>query len=123
MVTPFTVGAGSPKVAGNPAALWEGTQPRTDCSASPARRLHGCPPTLNQDCIDVRGPVRAHLSWSNGAAYELHILPWKSEDCPTHRTVYEGCHLLLSHDEDRVGGGGVGCSQGGIVEDEGPKDS
>ena len=81
MVTPFAVDTGSPKVAGNPAALWEGTQPRTRAGASP------------------------------------------SEDCPTHGTVYEASHLLLSHDEDRVGGGGVDGSYGGIVEDEGPEGS
>ena len=56
-------------------------------------------------------------------AYELYILPWKSEDCPIHGTVYEASHLLLSHDEDRVGGGGVGGSHGGIVKDEGPEGS
>ena len=66
---------------------------------------------LNQDCINVRGPVRAHLSGSDRAVYELYILPWKSEDCPTHRIVYEAGHLLLSHDEDRVGAGGAEGSQ------------
>ena len=52
--------------------------------------------------FESRGAVRAHLSGSDRAAYELHILPWKSEDCPTHGTVYEASHLLLSHNEDRL---------------------
>jgi len=57
------------------------------------------------------------------ASYELHILPWKGQQCTALRTVTPGSQLLLSYNEDGVGvGAGKGGGGGGsVVENKSPK--
>ena len=123
MVTPFTIPTCSAKVPGYPTTRWERAVARASAEARSARVTHHPTPRLYEDGVNVRRPVRSYLMRGDRASYELHILPWKGQQCTALRTVTPGSQLLLSYNEDGVGvGAGKGGGGGGsVVENKSPK--
>ena len=118
MVSPFTVGAGSAKVSGYPAALWEGTGTRLP-TTSVARTNQCSPPTLDEQGVGVRWSMTPDLLCSNAAPKELDITPWKGNQGPLLPIVTVRGELLSTAKNDRIlplwGG-----SEGGVVQNKSP---
>jgi hypothetical protein len=63
---------------------------------------------LDQDGVNVRGPVGAQLLRCDGAPYERDVTSWHSQDCLLQLVVAQGRQLLARDHEDRVGSGSSG---------------
>ncbi len=89
VIAPFAIAAGSSEVPHDAPAL------REWCEASPLAFIaaggdEDATP-LDQDSVDVRGPVGAQLRGCDGPPYKGDITSWHSQDCLLQLVVAQGC--------------------------------
>ncbi len=110
MIAPFAVATGSPKVPHNTLVFQEWREAVLLAFITAGRDKDASP--LDQDSVNIQGPVGAQLLRCNGALYKRDVTSWHSQDCLLQLVVAQGRQLLARDHKDRVSSsssGGKSC--------------
>ncbi len=100
MIVPFVVATGSPKVPYNTPVFQEWHKAVLLVFIIASRDKDTSP--LDQDSVNVQGPVGTQLLRYNRALYKRDVMSWHSQDCLLQLVVAQGRQLLARDHEDRV---------------------